>query len=306
MGLSEKTKAWLKDNCRVSLRGKTALITGADSGVGFQTAEILLQLDACVVLVCRNMEKAASAQEKLQWDHPGASVSVMKLDLADFRSVEAFSDELRAKGTDVDILVNNAGVFHQPGRKTADGFELVMGTNYIGTFYLTERILPYLECLPHEVVVINTVSIVCRIAGIPDFRKFYDGGNLAVYARSKLCLAIYTRELARRTRKTRLRILMSHPGITMTPLGMNAYGKTVSRLAGRFRGVFNSPEKSALSAAYILSHEVPPGALVGPDRFFGGWGFPRENKIPRRADRNAEELIRFTEKEIARAGGKIP
>lgn len=170
MGLSEKTKAWLKDNCSVSLRGKTALITGADSGVGFQTAEILLQLDA----------------------------------------------------------------------------------------------------------------------------------------RSKLFLAIYTRELARRKRETRLRILMSHPGITMTPLGMNAYGKTVSRLAGRLRGVFNSPEKSALSAAYILSHEVPNGALVGPDRFFGGWGFPRENKIPRRADRNAEELIRFTEKEIARAGGQIP
>ena len=94
---------------------------------------------------------------------------------------------------------------------------------------------------------------------------------------------------------------MNHPGMTVTPMGLNAFGTPVRRISDRFGALFNSPEKSALSLAYILSHDVPAGSIVGPNKGFGGWGYPEENRIVRRVTVGAEELIRFTDEEIEKA-----
>ena len=91
---------------------------------------------------------------------------------------------------------------------------------------------------------------------------------------------------------------MNHPGIAITPLGLNAYGAKVKKLAKVFGHIFNSPEKSSLSVAYIASHDVPPGSIVGPNRFFGGWGYPEINRVSRKVKSGADELAAFTEKEI--------
>ncbi len=91
---------------------------------------------------------------------------------------------------------------------------------------------------------------------------------------------------------------MNHPGMTFTPLALNAFGKVVRLLAGIVGPLTNSPEKSALSLAYILSHDVSPGSVIGPDKCFGGWGYPKKNRILRRVKEGAEQLISFTENEI--------
>ena len=305
MSLTVKTKKWLNANCNISLKGRTVLVTGANSGVGFKTAEIAAWLGANVILACRSAEKAAAARAELLRDYPEASVTVMRLDLASLAAIDAFAEELRANAADIHAFVNNAGVFRQPGKKTADGFDLVIGTNYIGTYYLTEHLLPYLVALPHAVTSVNTVSIIHRIATV-DYGDFYyekekHYRSFPVYARSKLCLAKYTWAQAKRYEGSNVRILMNHPGMTVTPMGLNAFGAPVRRISDIFGALFNSPEKSALSLAYILSHDVPAGSIVGPNRGFGGWGYPEENRIVRRVKEGAEELIRFTNGEIEKA-----
>ena len=298
MSLSDKTKHWLKENCNISLNGKTVLVTGANSGVGFKTAEIAVSLGADVILACRNMERAQEARLKLLCDYPEASISVMQLDLASLTSIEAFTEELESSKVDIDAFVNNAGAFRQPGKKTADGFDLVIGTNYIGTYYLSERVLPYLSSLPHEVVYVNTISIIHKIATM-DYADFYyeqrkHYPTFPVYARSKLCLAKYTYAQAKRYAGSNVRILMNHPGMTLTPMGLNAIGNGIKRLTGIVERLSNSPEKSALSLAYILSHEIPAGSIIGPNKGLGGWGYPEMNRVVYRVKEGAEELIRFT------------
>ena len=305
MSLADKTKHWLKENCNISLNGKTVLVTGANSGVGFKTAEIAAHLGADVILACRNMERAQEARRKLICDYPDASISVMQLDLASLTSIEAFTEELESSKVNIDAFVNNAGAFCQPGKKTADGFDLVIGTNYIGTYYLSERLLPYLSSLPHEVVYVNTISIIHKIATM-DYADFYyerrkHYPTFPVYARSKLCLARYTYAQAKRYAGSNVRILMNHPGMTLTPMGLNALGNGIKRLTGIVERLSNSPEKSALSLAYILSHEIPVGSIIGPNKGFGGWGYTEMNRVGHRVKEGAEELMRFTNMEIEKA-----
>ena len=307
MSLYDKTKRWLNENCNISLKGKTILVTGANSGVGFKTAEIAVYLGADVILACRNRDRAAEARLALLRDYPEASVTVMHLDLASLSFIEAFVEEIQSSKADIDAIVNNAGIFRQPGKKTTDGFDLVIGTNYIGTYYLTERLLSYLSALPHEVVYVNTISIIHKIAKV-DYDDFYYEREkryltFPVYARSKLCLARYTYAKAKQYEKSNIRILMNHPGMTVTPMGLNAFGDGVRQLAGIFGSLFNSPEKSALSLACIMSHNVPAGAIVGPNKVFGGWGYPEMNRICRRVKEDADELINFTNREIEKAKG---
>ena len=209
MSLSEKTIKWIRRNCDVSLAGKTVLITGANSGIGYKTAEIAVYLGARVIMACRSAEKAEKAMGGLRRDHPDVSVRFMKLDMADLSSIEAFAAALKAQEEDIDVFVNNAGAFRHPGEKTADGFDLVLGTNYLGVYALNSKVLPYLASLPHEVVLVDTISMIHQFAGAPDYGDFWcekHYSDLKVYARSKLCVAKYTwaRETIRRQQCTHL------------------------------------------------------------------------------------------------------
>ena len=302
MSLSAKTEKWLSANCGRSMRGKTVAITGANSGVGFKMAETMVYLGAKVIMACRDLKKASAAKADLLRDHPGADIDILRLDLADFASIDSFVKALADEGRDIDVFVNNAGVFHHPGEKTADGLELVIGTNYVGVFRLTEELLPYLAGLPHEVVYVNTGSMIHKIAPEIDYGDFYYAKhyrNLPVYARSKLCVARYTYALAKKYEGTNVCVLMSHPGIALTPLGLNAFGPWVTKLSHVLGRAFNSPEKSSLSLAYITARELPAGSIVGPTKLLGGWGYPKQNRVLRKVKRGSEQLIAFTEKEIA-------
>lgn len=297
MSLTDKTKKWLEKNASVSLKGKTVVVTGANSGLGYKTAETMLFLGANVILACRNMQRANDARDALAAEYPGADLSVLRLDISDFASIDSFVKEIAERGISIDVFVNNAGVFHQPGKKTKDGFELVMGTNYLGVFYLTEKLLPYLLTLPHEVSYINTISMVHKIAKV-DYEDFFcekKYSDLRVYSRSKLCLARYSYYKAKELEESNVHIYMNHPGIAITPLGINAVGPRLAWAARLSSALFNSPEKSSLAIAYILSHSLSVGTIVGPDKGFGGWGYPKENRIHRCVKTDAEQLLAFTE-----------
>jgi retinol dehydrogenase-13 len=302
MSLTKKTRAYLASECPCDLTGKTALVTGGNSGIGYKTAEIWLYQGGDVILACRNREKAESARNALLAEYPNRGVSVMSLDLASFASIRRFADELKEGRVDVDCFVSNAGVFHQAGKKTAEGFELVMGTNYFGTYYLSEQVLPYLETLGHPVTYISTISMIHKIAKL-DYSDFYCEnryGHFRIYARSKLALARYTNVLAQRYAGTNVKVCMNHPGMSLTPIGLKAYGETVYKIGSAFGFLLNSAEQSALSVAYILSHDVAPGSVVGPRGFLNGWGYPSCNRICPKTLVGGDELAAFTEKEIAR------
>lgn len=191
MSLTDKTKRWLKANANISLAGKTVVVTGANSGVGFKEAETMLYLGADVLLACRNMQRANEARNSLAAEYPQSSVSVMALDIADFSSIDAFVERIRRDAIDIDVFVNNAGVFHQPGKKTKDGFDLVIGTNYIGVYYLTEKLMPHLQALPHEVSYINTVSLIHKIANV-DYGDFYYTHNIKQIIRCFISQVYYS------------------------------------------------------------------------------------------------------------------
>ena len=300
MALSEKTKLWLKNNCLPDFSGKRVLITGATSGVGLKTAELLIYLKASVIMACRNEEKANKVKSALLCEYPGADIQFMKLDLADFKSIDSFVSEIEKTKTDIDVFLNNAGVFRKPGERTTDGFDTVLGTNYLGVYHLTRSILPYLKTLPHEVLYINTVSIIHKVANgkYEDCFKGKRQNSFSVYGCSKLCLAKYTCALARENENSNIRVLMSHPGISITPLGVNAFGAFVGKAAKIAGRLFNSPEKSALALPFIMSNNIPAGSIVGPNKLFGGWGYPRINRVKNRVKTGAAELIAFTEEQI--------
>ena len=297
MALSEKTKTWLtKQN--ISLKDKTVLVTGSNSGVGLKTIETSLFLGANVIMVCRNMEKALNAKNDLLKDYPEANIDIMQIDLSDFSSIDAFADALISNKIDIDIFVNNAGTFHKRG-VTKDGFENVIGTNYFGVYRLTEKIIPYLKTLPHKVFYYNTISVVHKLVKI-NYKDFYNTKHyehFRVYSKSKLCLAKYSYDLAKKLEKTNVCVYMIHPGISVTPLGANAFGNVIKILANALRGVFNSPEKSSLAMVYTLSNNSPTGSITGPS-FLEVWGYPKSGKVRRCVKEGADELISFTESEI--------
>jgi NAD(P)-dependent dehydrogenase (short-subunit alcohol dehydrogenase family) len=226
----------------------------------------------------------------------------MTLDLASFSSIGCFADELKAHHVDIHCFLNNAGVFYQPGQRTADGFELVMGTNYFGTYCLSEQVLPYLETLGHPVTYINTISIIHKTAKL-DYSDFFcqrHYGNFKIYAKSKLALARYTNFLVQKYAGTNMKICMNHPGMSLTPIGLKAYGKVVYKIGSAFGFLLNSAEKSALSVPYILSHDVVPGSVVGPRGFLNSWGYPSVNKVSPRTLTGIDELLSFTQQELDR------
>ncbi|MBQ6570086.1 MAG: SDR family NAD(P)-dependent oxidoreductase [Clostridia bacterium] len=288
MALSEKTKRYIRKNCKGTLADKRVIITGANGGIGYKTAETLVYLGASVILACRNPEKAERAKNSLLEEYPGTDIRTMTLDVADFKSIDAFAENM----PDVDVFINNAGVFHRPGQKTKDGFETVMGTNYMGVYYIGEKVLPKLEKCGHDVAYINTISLVHKIARV-DFDRFYD--NSGSYFRSKLCVARYSEYLNNKYKGTNIHIFMTHPGITITSIAAHIFGRfyVLAKIMP-----FNSVEKSSLSAAWLLTHDVTDGGVVGPNKLLGGWGYPEINKKSKRAQRDIEPLINYTQKEI--------
>ncbi len=198
--------------------GKTALVTGANSGLGLRTAQVLAGMGARVIMACRSLDRGQAAVAKV-----GRNAELLELDLADLASVRKAAAEVRDRtGDKIDVLVNNAGVFATPHRRTADGFELQFGTNHLGHAALTWLLMPAIR----DGRVVTVASPMARSTHIdlsdPNFeRRPY--GMSAAYRQSKLANLLFAFELDRRARKAGIALMSTaaHPGTAATDLVAN-------------------------------------------------------------------------------------
>jgi NAD(P)-dependent dehydrogenase (short-subunit alcohol dehydrogenase family) len=216
-----------------SQSGRIAVVTGANSGIGLETARALAERGAHVVLACRNQTKGAAALAELK-AIPDASVELMALDLADLSSVRTFAEAFDAAHERLDILVNNAGVMMTPLSKTADGFEMQFGTNHLGHFALTGLLLDKL--LAAEAPRIVNVSSNAHKPGKIDFANLSgDNGysKLGAYCQSKLANLLFSLELQRRLKEAGHDVIVasSHPGWTASNLMDGFFGFVTKLMA---------------------------------------------------------------------------
>ncbi|XP_004682135.1 PREDICTED: retinol dehydrogenase 11 [Condylura cristata] len=203
----------------VQLPGKVVVITGANTGIGKETARELAQRGARVYLACRDVQKGELVAKEIQVMTGNKQVLVRKLDLADTKSIRAFAKEFLAEEKHLHILINNAGVMMCPYSKTADGFEMHIGVNHLGHFLLTHLLLDRLkESAPSRVV--NLSSLAHHMGKIHFHNlhgeKFYNSG--LAYCHSKLANILFTQELARRLKGSSVTTYSVHPGTVHTEL----------------------------------------------------------------------------------------
>lgn len=201
--------------------GRTAVVTGSNTGLGYDTAAVLAARGAHVVLAVRNPDKGAEAAERIRAAHPGAAVTVQQLDLSSLASVRKAAEEIRANQPRIDLLINNAGLMYVPRRElTEDGFEMHFGTNHLGHFALTGLLVDHLG---EGSRIVSVASIAHRILARIRFEDphFESGYNrVAAYGQSKLANLLFTYELQRRLAAAgRPTIAVAaHPGISNTEL----------------------------------------------------------------------------------------
>lgn len=256
------------------LSGKTAVVTGANSGIGLETARELARHGAQVVLACRSEQKGAEALDDIRKGDPGARVALGPLDLADLGSVERFAADFSSSHERLDILCNNGGVMVPPLGWTKDGFETQFGTNHLGHYALTGRLLPKLLAAPHARVV--NVSSTAHRAGKLDFdnldgKKRYSA--VGFYGQSKLANLLFTRELQRRFEAsgTAAVAAAAHPGWTATNLQQHA---PLFRMLNPFFS--QGPPDGALPTLYAATAaDVNGDDYYGPGRMFELWGSPK-------------------------------
>ena len=244
-----------------SLEGKTVVITGANTGIGKETAVDLAKRRARVIIGCRNMEKGKEALKEIQERSGSTNVFLEKLDLASLDSVRKFADNILNTEPRLDILINNAGVMACPYQKTADGFEMQFGTNHLGHFLLTMLLLDRLKrSAPSRIITVSSLGHKFAYKGINfddiHFEKKYDSWD--AYANSKLANVLFTRELSKRLEGTHVTANVLHPGAVETELAR--YSFTSSALLSPIRWyMFKTPEQGAQTTIYCAVSEEMEG-----------------------------------------------
>ncbi|RDJ25168.1 SDR family NAD(P)-dependent oxidoreductase [Bosea caraganae] len=271
--------------------GRTAVVTGATSGIGFEAALALAGAGARVVLASRNEAKGAEMLARIRAAHPGAEVSFEPLDLASLASVEACAERIAQTTPRLDLLVNNAGVMAIPTRhETVDGFEMQLGANYLGHFALTLRLLPRLLAgTAPRVVTLSSLAHRSGRINFDDLQSRQRYGYWAAYCQSKLATLMFSLELERRARAARWPLMSNaaHPGYALT--GLQSAGPRMGRSRPSLMELFSkliAPFASQSAAAGALptlyaatSPEAEGGMLYGPDGFYELKGSPRRAKI---------------------------
>jgi NAD(P)-dependent dehydrogenase (short-subunit alcohol dehydrogenase family) len=271
--------------------GRIVVVTGANSGIGFETARALARRGAHVIIGCRDLEKGANAESRLRKLAPEGRVDFECLDLGSLESVEGFARAVSASVSHLDVLCNNAGVMMPPYGETTDGFETQFGTNHLGHFALTGRLLPRL--LAAEAARVVSVSSIGHFVGRINFddlhsRKRYNA--ILAYGQSKLANLLFTRELQRRLEQTSKSGIAAaaHPGSTRTALQRHS-----RLLQGVVSVLSQEPAEGALPSLYAASAADVRGAeYFGPSGAFGLIGPPgRARSSPQSKNREVAERL---------------
>jgi len=279
-----KYDLWIEQNIP-GMTGKVAVITGANSGLGFEAAQILAAKGARVVLAVRDAEKGKQAAQGIKRVVPAASLEVLSLDLASLASVRRFAEAFPAAHSRLDMLINNAGVMAIPRRVTADGFEMQFGTNHLGHFALTGLLLPLILKTPSSRIV--TVSSGAHMFGkinFDDLQSERSYSKFGVYGQSKLANLLFAYELQRKLEAASAGVISvaAHPGYASTNLQAVGPQMEGSKLGARTMSAANrvlaqSAAMGALPEVYAAtSPDVRGGDYIGPDGFMGQKGFPQK------------------------------
>src|SRR5262245_37694579 len=256
--------------------GRLAVVTGADTGLGFETAQVLAARGARVARAAREPGKGKRAPARIADTAPGADVMVQPLDLASLDSIRAAAGELRAQHPGIDLLINNAGVMFPPKQTTRDGFELQFGTNHLGHFALTGLLLEQMLPVPgSRVVTVSSLAHRLRARiNFDDLQGERSYSRVGAYGQSKLANLMFTYELQRRLSSagTTTIAVAAHPGLAGTELTRHTPA-TAAFLYARLLS-----QTAAMGALPILRAATDPGAIggqyYGPGRFFGTRGYP--------------------------------
>jgi len=256
----------------IDMNNRIIIVTGANTGLGYETSLSLSKMGAKVVMACRNMSKASDAKNQILIQVPKADLELMEIDLGSLQSVRKFAESYKSKFDRLDVLINNAGVMTPPYSKTEDGFELQFGANYLGHFLLTGLLLDVIVKTENSRIV--TLSSAVHKNGEINFNdlqseKEYD--RMKAYAQSKLACLMFTYELQRRLEKAGHKQTISvgsHPGIAMTDLSRNM-SKFQYYLLKYTLAPFmaQSAEKGALPILLAATGDVKGGEYFGPTGF---------------------------------------
>jgi NAD(P)-dependent dehydrogenase (short-subunit alcohol dehydrogenase family) len=253
-----------------SQSGRVAIVTGANTGLGYETALALAGKGARVILACRNQEKAEAAKQRVVASRPSADVEVRTIDTGSFDSVRKFADAFRHDYQRLDLLINNAGIMITPHFRTPDGYEGQFGVNYLGHFLLTGLLLPTIVKTPKSRIV-SLYSVAANWGGIHfddlQFEKRYDANK--AYSQSKMACLMFALELNARLRRAGRDTIAvaAHPGFSQSDLSRHL--ALPVRLALSLVGTLfmQSAAQGALPTLYgTLGTDLRGGEAVGPSK----------------------------------------
>ena len=268
-----KKGKWTKSDIP-DLSGKVIVVTGGNSGLGYESVKAFTQNGAEVIMACRSVDKGEAAKDEI--GKVKGKIAIMQLDLQDFESIDRFADNFVAKYDKLDILLNNAGIMTTPYFKTSDGLEGQIGTNHFGHFKLTGLLLKLLNKTPKSRVV--NVSSMAHKAGKMNFDDLFfekeDYSPMKSYGRSKLANLLFTYQLQRFFEQHSIDSMSvaAHPGVAMTNLGRYFENKFLYKLLYPVaQKVIQEPEQGALPQIRAAADpDVKGGEFYGPHlRFFG-------------------------------------
>ncbi|MHA0285349.1 SDR family NAD(P)-dependent oxidoreductase [Mycobacterium sp. C3-094] len=283
--------------------GRTAVITGANTGLGFETAKALAAKGATVVVAVRNTDKGKDAVRRIQQTAPESTVVLQQLDLSSLASVRAAADRLKSDHATIDLLINNAGVMYTPRQETADGFELQFGTNHLGHFALTGLLLDRVTAAPAgRIVTVSSIGHRIRASiHFDDLQLERRYNRVVAYGQSKLANLLFTYELQRRLAAagSPASALAAHPGGSNTDLGRH-----LPLLDPVFRAVSQSAATGALPTLRAATDPAARGGqYYGPSGPFELRGYPevvdsskqsKDVELQRRLWTVSEELTGIT------------
>jgi NAD(P)-dependent dehydrogenase (short-subunit alcohol dehydrogenase family) len=289
-------------------RGRVAVITGANSGIGFETAGLLASKGAKVVLAVRDLTKGGESAARIKAGNPHADIVLQELDLASLGSIRAAAEDLTAAYPQINLLINNAGVMGTPKAATKDGFELQFGTNHLGHFALTGLLLDHmLPVQDSRIVTVSSLGHRARAAiDFDDLQSERRYDRFAAYGRSKLANLLFTYELQRRLAANGgpTIAVAAHPGSSRTDLGRNspAWLRFSFTVLGPL--IFQRPQLGALPTLRAATDPaVRGGQYYGPGGFAEQRGYPtcvqssaqsHDEELQQRLWRVSEELTGVT------------
>ena len=278
---------------------KIVVITGANSGIGYEAMNVLASKNAHIIMACRSLDSANKARNKVLETFPDSKIDILEYDQSSFSSIEKFIKNLQNNYPHIDALVCNAGIFHPAiGKKTIDNFPLTIGTNYLGLFYLVEKLRK--DYLKHTKLILVS-SIVYKYTKIKDYQflKEENHKSFKQYCVSKLCIARYFEFLKN---NTDLQVFLMHPGISNTNIftsQTSSYKQWFKNLANKLLPLFvHAPKKAALGISLLVANDYSNHTFLGPRGLFEISGYPKILKLRKNGRIESEALYEKTKKVI--------